>query len=77
MTTLERRGHWKLSVYGREHGMPHVHVTGSNFRASLAINSGAVLVGSLPADVLQQAQAWLQVNRADVLASWHAHNPDL
>jgi len=57
--------------------MPHVHVTGANFRASLAINSGAVLVGSLPAEVLQQAQAWLQANRADVLASWHAHNPSL
>jgi len=77
MTTLERRRNWKISVYGREHGMPHVHVTGPNFRASIAIATGAVLSGHLPASVLREVQDWLDINRPTVLERWHAHNPTL
>jgi len=77
MTTLERGANWELSIYGREHGKQHVHVTEPNFRASLVIDNDVVLVDSLPVEVLQQAQPWLHANRADVLASWHAHNPSL
>jgi len=75
MTTLERRSNWKISIYGREHGMPHIHVTGPDFRASLAITTGTVLVGHLPAKVLQDVQDWLDIHRANVLESWHIHNP--
>jgi len=77
MTTLERRSNWKLSVYGREHGMPHVHVTGPNFRASVAIATGTILVGQLPAKVLQEVQDWLAIHRTNVLESWRIHNPTL
>jgi len=37
MTTLMRTHAWKISVYGREHGMAHVHVSGAGFRAALDI----------------------------------------
>jgi len=77
MTTLERRRKWKISVYGREHGMPHVHVTGPDFRAVVEITTGTVLVGHLPAQVLMNVRDWLAAHQTDVLAQWQAHNPDL
>jgi len=77
MTTLERRGNWKLSVYGREHGIPHVHVTGPNFRASVAIVGGTILTGALPAQVLREVQHWLDAHRPRVLDHWRTHNPML
>jgi len=77
MTTLERRRNWKLSVYGREHGCPHVHVTGPAFRAVLEIATGAVLAGALPAPVLGEARQWLKAHQAVVMMQWQAHNPNL
>jgi len=77
MTTLERRRNWKLSIYGREHGSPHVHVNGPEFRAVIEIASGAVLAGALPAAVLLEARQWLKAHQADVMAQWQRHNPDL
>jgi len=77
MTTLERRRNWKISVYGREHGVPHVHVTGPEFRAVLEIASGQVLVGQLPLAVLLEVQQWLDARREHVMAHWRIHNPNL
>jgi len=77
MTTLERRGNWKLSVYGREHGMPHVHVTGPDFRASVSIATGSVLTGRLPTSTLREVQDWLNMNRPAALEQWCVLNPTL
>lgn len=77
MTTLERRRNWKISVYGREHGAPHVHLEGPGYRATLEISSGALLTGSAPATVLTQARIWLADRRNAVMAQWKAHNPTL
>jgi len=30
MVTLHRSRNWKIEVFGREHGIAHVHVTGRN-----------------------------------------------
>jgi len=36
--------------------LTHVHVTGPNFRASVAIVGGTILTGALPAQVLREVQ---------------------
>jgi len=77
MTTLERRNNWKISVYGREHGMLHIHVNGPNFRAVVAIDNGAILSGALPLAVLREVNDWLDIRRMEVLAQWKLHNPTL
>ncbi len=66
MTTLERRRNWKISVFGREHGVPHVHVGGPDFAATVEIATGAVLV---------EAREWLTGNRETAQAQWKALNP--
>jgi len=65
MTTLERWRNWKISVYGREHGTPHIHVVSSDFRAVVEIATSEVLAGHLPPKVLLEVQQWL----------WDIHNP--
>jgi len=77
MTTLQRGQNWKISVYGREHGIAHVHVTGADFRAVVAIEAGDILAGKLPASVLQDVREWLRGNQAQAFEQWTAHNPDL
>jgi len=54
-----------------------VHVTGPNFRASVAIVGGTILTGALPAQVLREVQHWLDAHRPRVLDHWRTHNPML
>jgi hypothetical protein len=77
VTTLERRRNWKISVYGREHGVPHLHVTGPDFSATMAIANGELLTGGAPAAVLAQVRAWLIANRAAAAEQWQVLNPTL
>jgi len=74
MTTMERHRNWKISVYGREHGVPHVHVTGPGFRATVVIATGDVLVGTAPSHVLADVRNWLDSHRTDAFAQWIMHN---
>jgi len=75
MTTLERRHNWKISVFGREHGVPHVHVNGPDFAATVEIATGAVLAGSVPTAVLAEAREWLSGNREAAQTQWKVLNP--
>jgi hypothetical protein len=49
MVTMHRHGNWKIAVYGAEHGMPHFHVEGPDFRCSLAIATNELIIGEAPA----------------------------
>jgi hypothetical protein len=69
--------HWMISVYGREHGAPHIHVTGPDFSAVVEINTGAVLTGRAPAAVLIEVRGWLSAHRDTALTQWNTNNPQL
>lgn len=75
MVTMQRGPNWRISVYGREHGVPHFHVEGPTFRCSVRIDTLEVIVGSAPAAVLRTAAAWAGVNRAALLDTWQELNP--
>jgi hypothetical protein len=77
MVTLHRARNWKVEVFGREHGIAHVHVTAPDFRATITINSGEIIAGSLPASVIREVRKWLHVNRESTLKLWKARNPNL
>ncbi|MGH8677498.1 MAG: DUF4160 domain-containing protein [Burkholderiales bacterium] len=70
MVTMQRGPNWRISVYGREHGVQHFHVEGPDFRCSVGIATLAVIVGSAPAAVLRAAVAWAGDNQAVLLAKW-------
>jgi len=75
MVTLYRGPNWKISVYGREHGIPHFHVTGREFRCAIAIGSLELLAGEAPPAALAIARAWATSNEDALIAKWKELNP--
>jgi hypothetical protein len=75
MVTMHRGPNWKISVYGREHGVPHFHIEGPGFRASVGIASLEMIIGEVPAIVLRAAITWASENQAELLAKWLELNP--
>ena len=76
MTTLHRARNWKIQVFGREHGIPHFHVRTPDAAAVVAIDTLAVLSGSVDARALEEARAWATEHRAELTAEWHHLNPE-
>lgn len=74
MVTLTRASGWRIAVYGREHGVPHFHVEGPGFRCSVAIETGEVIVGTVPAAVLREAKRWAEANKALLRTTWQELN---
>lgn len=61
-------------MYAREHGVPHFHIEGPGYRCSLAIATGALIVGDAPAVVMDTARAWADENRTLLHATWRELN---
>jgi Domain of unknown function (DUF4160) len=74
MVTLTRGPNWKISVYGREHGVPHFHIEGPGFRASVGIASLELIVGSVPTKVLVEATSWAKANQNALMDTWQELN---
>lgn len=74
MVTLHRAEAWKISVYGRDHGVPHFHIEGPDFRCSVAIATLDLIVGSAPPRVLRAAVAWARAHQAELSAKWQELN---
>jgi hypothetical protein len=68
MATMHRDRNWKIQVFGREHGVPHFHVW--------TPNAAAVLSGAVDAKTLEEARAWADAHRAELLAEWRRLNPE-
>ena len=75
MVTLQRGPNWKVSVYGREHGVAHFYIEGREFRCSVAIATLEVIVGDVPISLRREALAWAREHRAELLAKWQELNP--
>ena len=76
MTTLHRAQNWKIQVFGREHGIPHFHVWTPDAAAVVAIETLAVLSGSVDAKVLEEATSWAAEHRVELMAEWRRLNPE-
>lgn len=74
MVTVYRGSGWKIAIYGREHGVPHFHIEGPDFRCSVSIETFEVIVGNVPVDVLKSACAWGRWNRALLATKWQELN---
>lgn len=74
MVTMRRQANWKIAVYGRDHGVPHFHVEGANFRCSVAIATRRLIIADAPAAVLGAALAWAEANEAELAAKWQELN---
>ena len=75
MVTMHRGPNWKVSVYGREHGLAHFHIEGPGFRCSVEIATLEVIVGAVPSAVLRDALIWARDHQAELVAKWQELNP--
>ncbi len=74
MVTMFRSARWKIAVYGRDHGVPHFHIEGPDFRCSVAIATGEVIIGTVPAAILAEALAWALPHSALLMQTWQELN---
>ena len=74
MVTLTRGPNWKIAVYGREHGVPHFHVEGPDFRCSVGIASLELIIGSAPPRVFEAAVQWASGNQLLLMTTWQELN---
>jgi hypothetical protein len=74
MITVYRATYWKIAVYGRDHGLPHFHIEGPEFRASIAIATLDLIIGSAPTAVLEEALDWATGNQAALMQKWKELN---
>jgi hypothetical protein len=52
------------------HHLPHLHAEYAEHSASIHIESGNVLAGSLPRKQLRLVQAWIELHREELMADW-------
>ena len=57
-------------MYYDEHGIPHFHAEYAGARASIAIDSLAVLGGALPPRAHRLVEEWANLHRAELEANW-------
>ncbi len=74
MVTMHRHGNWKIAIYGADHGIPHFHVEGPDFRCSIAIATRVLIIGDAPPRVLSEARAWAEAHGAELQAKWQELN---
>lgn len=74
MVTMFRGTGWKIAVYGRDHGIPHFHIEGPDFRCSVAIMSLELIIGTAPPQVLRAAKDWAGQNQDVLMHKWHELN---
>jgi Domain of unknown function (DUF4160) len=75
MVTLHRGPNWKIAVYAGDHGVPHFHIESPGSRASVAIESLEVIIGTVPRKVLVAALEWALIHKGELLAKWEELNP--
>jgi len=59
-----------IRMYWREHEPPHFHAWYAEHRAVVAIESGVIIHGSLPATARRLVLEWAAVNRDALLEDW-------
>ncbi len=74
MVTMHRNARWKIAVYGREHGAPHFHIEGPDFRCSVSIVTFETIVGTVPAATFRDALEWAMPHQALLMQTWQELN---
>lgn len=54
----------------KKHSIPHIHAEYAEHEASISIEDGSILGGSLPSAKMKLVQAWLEIHREELLANW-------
>jgi desulfoferrodoxin (superoxide reductase-like protein) len=52
------------------HHTPHIHARYQGNEASISIENGEVLHGSLPPKQLKMVQVWIDIHKEDLILDW-------
>jgi len=53
-----------------KHHKPHIHAKYSEFHASIDIETGELLDGTMPQRQLRLVLAWIEIHRDELMADW-------
>jgi uncharacterized protein DUF4160 len=59
-----------IAMYYREHGVPHFHATYAGETVVIAIQTGDVIAGNVPARALRLVQEWSALHRDELRLNW-------
>ena len=65
-----------IAMYYREHGVPRFHATYAGETIVVAIETGDVLAGSVPARALRLVQEWAELHREELRRNWSRARED-
>jgi hypothetical protein len=54
----------------RRYNLPHIHVRYQGDAASISIDAGLLLDGSLPKKQLKMVQAWIEIHKEELCVDW-------
>lgn len=54
----------------RRHHVPHIHVSYQGESAVVAIPSGKILEGKIPARKMKLVKAWIELHQDEIMADW-------
>lgn len=54
----------------KKHSSPHIHAEYGEHTATIAIQDGEVLSGSLPSSKMKLVQAWIEIHKEDLMVNW-------
>jgi len=59
-----------ITIYWKDHGVPHFHAKYQEHRAVVAIEDGRLLEGSLPPRAMGMVAEWTTIHRHELLKDW-------
>ena len=54
----------------RRHHLPHIHARYQGEEASIAIEDGRILEGSIPSKQLKMVLAWIEIHKEELQVDW-------
>ena len=54
----------------RRHHLPHIHIRYQDNNASVSIEDGNILEGTLPAKQFKMVQAWIEIHKEELMVDW-------
>ncbi|WP_036295588.1 DUF4160 domain-containing protein [Methylosinus sp. PW1] len=66
-----------IRMYLKDHAPPHFHAIYGDHEAQVAIGTGDILKGELPATALRLVREWAKLNREALEANWRRRETGL
>ncbi len=70
MPTISRFYGILIQMFYSEKHRPHFHVVYAEYRASVEIETGRIVVGRLPRRALQLVREWAKQHRGELIENW-------